>query len=131
MQLWHRCSEMPYRLLTHTNRHLHKVSCSASVAFRDATVNCLSSVFNQSLCPYAPLLIPTAALWFSPLSTSLFHLSHLSSYPPDNIFWSIVQLISLLWYPSFCLLVIAMLINMPQKFITVKSEFPLLVFIKL
>lgn len=32
-QLWHRCSKILYRLLTHTNRHLHKASCSASVAF--------------------------------------------------------------------------------------------------
>lgn len=66
VQLWHCCSEMPYRLLTHTNRHLHKVSCSASVAFRDATVNCLFTVFNQSLCPFARPLILTAALWLPP-----------------------------------------------------------------
>lgn len=60
-QLWHRCSKMLYRLLTHTNRHLHKASCSASVAFGDATVNCLSSLFSQSFCPSTPLLIPASS----------------------------------------------------------------------
>lgn len=80
-QLWHRCSKMLYRLLTHTNRHLHKASCSASVAFRDATVNCLSSVFNQSFCLFAPHT-DQQLLCGSPLclpAPSTF--SHLSSYP--------------------------------------------------
>lgn len=60
-QLWHHCSKMLYHLLTHSNRHLHKASCSASEAFRDAIVNCLSSVFNQSFCPSTPLLIPNSS----------------------------------------------------------------------
>lgn len=79
-QLWHRCSKMLYRLLTHSNRHLHKASCSASVAFRDATVNCLSlaSISLSVLLPQ--LFIPTAAaLWLPPLCTSFSYHSHLSS----------------------------------------------------
>lgn len=78
-QLWHRCSKMLYRLLTHTNSHLHKASCSASVDFRDATVNCLSSVFNQSFCPSCPLLISASSCSVPfPLRPPT---CHLSSYP--------------------------------------------------
>lgn len=42
-KLWRCSSKMLYRLLTHTNRGLHKASRSASVAFSDASVNCPSS----------------------------------------------------------------------------------------
>lgn len=65
-QLWHRCSKMLYRLLTHTNRRLHKASCSASVAFRDAIVNCpsLSSINLSVLLPSSSYQTPVAPCHF-------------------------------------------------------------------
>lgn len=117
-QLWHRCSKVLYRLLTHTNRHLHKASCSASVAFRDAIVNCLPSLLNQSFCPSTPLLIPTSSCSVaSPLRPPASPTLLIFHRIPPTTFLDL----SYDHYHSLAILpwVTDMLIKMPKNLITV------------
>lgn len=93
-QRWHCCSKMLYRLLTHTNRHLHKASCSASVTFRVATVNRLffSSV---SLCTTKLFIPEAAALWLFLLSNQPLSPSHRIHYISSTLSLFFIQILSL------------------------------------
>lgn len=93
-QHWHCCRKMLHHLLTHINSDLHKASCSASVAFRAATVNCLFFP-SVSLCSAQLSVTVAAALWIFSLSTRLSHLSCLLRHiPPTNVSWFIKQMVS-------------------------------------
>lgn len=123
---------MLYRLLTHTNRRLHKASCSASVAFRDAIVNCpsFSSINLSVLLPSSSYQTPAAPCHFPPVHQLL----HFSSFIMSHLqpFLSIIHttVITLLIYFPFCLWVIDMLTKYSKKAIKVKLGFSYLVWCK-
>lgn len=81
------CSKIVHGLLTHTDRALHKASCSAEGAVRDATGHCLfllslfpSSQSSQQLLSGFHLCLPACSHFSSDPShtVSLFYMSALS-----------------------------------------------------
>lgn len=123
-QLWHRCSKMLYRLLTHTNRRLHKASCSASIAFRDAIVNCpsFSSINLSVLLPSSSYQTPAAPCHFP----SVHQLLHFSSFIISHLqpLLSILHtnvITTLIYFPLF-LWVIDILRKVSKNVIKLKLE---------
>lgn len=124
-QLWHRCSKMLYRLLTHTNRRLHKASCSASVAFRDAIVNCPSffSINLSVLLPSSSYQTPAALCHFPSVHRLLRFSSFVISYLQPFLSILHTTVITPYIYFPLCLWVINMLTIVSKKIIKVKLEF--------